>query len=55
MPIRDVVGPRTAVELTSTELLASLSYVERKFDDASIAEYLFGPARPDVPELKEAK
>jgi len=24
MPIRDVVGPRTAVELTSTELLASL-------------------------------
>jgi methylaspartate mutase epsilon subunit len=54
MPIREVVGPRTAVELTSTELLASLSYVERKFDDASIAEYLFG-ARPDgVPELKEA-
>jgi methylaspartate mutase epsilon subunit len=55
MPIRKVVSPGAAVELTSTELLASLSYIERKFDDASIAEYLFGPARPDgVPELKEA-
>ena len=57
MPIREVVRP-AKVELTSTELLASLSYVERKFDDAGIAEYLSGPDRPaagrGVRELKEA-
>jgi methylaspartate mutase epsilon subunit len=54
MPIREVVGSGGSAELTSTELLASLSYVERKFDDASIAEYLFGARSDGVPELKEA-
>jgi methylaspartate mutase epsilon subunit len=57
MPIREVAASAKGVELTSTELLASLSYVERKFDDAGIAEYLAGPRRPagrGVRELKEA-
>jgi methylaspartate mutase epsilon subunit len=57
MPISDVAAPAGAAEFTSAELLTALSYVERKFDDAGLAEYL---AAPDEPadharrELKEA-
>jgi methylaspartate mutase epsilon subunit len=58
MPIGDLVRPTRSVELTSAGLLASLSYVERKFDDASRGEYLLVPV-PLVdgarPELKGAK
>jgi methylaspartate mutase epsilon subunit len=45
MPIRDVVGSTGASELTASELLASLSYVERTFDNASLEqEYRAAPA-----------
>jgi methylaspartate mutase epsilon subunit len=37
MPIRTVVRP-SGVDLTAAGLLASLSYVERKFDDAGLEE-----------------
>jgi methylaspartate mutase epsilon subunit len=40
MPIHDVVRPAGLAELTSSELLAALSYVERRFDNASVEEYL---------------
>lgn len=43
MPIHKVVRPSGSVELTSAGLLDSLSYVERKFDDASLGEYLAEP------------
>ena len=43
MPIRDLVRPTRSVDLTAAGLLASLSYVERKFDDTIIEE------RPTVP------
>jgi methylaspartate mutase epsilon subunit len=57
MPISEVVAPSGAAEFTSAELLTALSHVERKFDDAGLAEYL---GKPDEPadraqrELKEA-
>lgn len=38
MPIRGVVGPTGAGELTAAGLLASLSYVERTFDNASLEQ-----------------
>jgi methylaspartate mutase epsilon subunit len=45
MPIRDVVGPVGSTELTAEGLLASLSYVERTFDSASLEqEYRAAPA-----------
>jgi methylaspartate mutase epsilon subunit len=40
MPIRQVVRPTGSGELTSDGLLASLSYIERKYDNASLEEYL---------------
>ena len=43
--IRDVVGRTGATELTASELLASLSYVERTYDNASLEqEYRAAPA-----------
>jgi methylaspartate mutase epsilon subunit len=57
MPIKAAVSGARAVELTSSALLASLSYVERKFDDAGLAEYLTAPAQQAGRarrELKEA-
>ncbi len=36
MPIRHVVRPTGSAELTASGLLAALSYVERKFDSASL-------------------
>ena len=68
MPIRlkPQPGPGRAVELRSAELLASLSYVERRFDDAALAQYGLdgdglvpcfdapaGPAGRALRELKE--
>lgn len=45
MPIRDVLGRTGATELTASELLASLSYVERTYDSASLEqEYRAAPA-----------
>ena len=46
LPIRSLVRPAAASELTAAGLLESLSYVERKFDDAGLDEYLTGPAQP---------
>lgn len=43
LPIRATAQPAGSVDLTSAELLASLTYVERRFDDAGLAEYLAGP------------
>jgi len=40
MPIRRVTGATGSGELTSDGLLASLSYVERKYDDVSPDEHL---------------
>ncbi len=48
MPIRQVVRPTGSGELTSDELLASLSYVERKYDNASLEEYLAAPVQAAV-------
>lgn len=45
MPIHEVVRPSGAVELTAAGLLASLSYVERKFDNASLGEYRATPVQ----------
>jgi methylaspartate mutase epsilon subunit len=43
MPIHEVVRPTGSVELTAAGLLASLSYVERKFDSASLEEHIKWP------------
>lgn len=43
MPIHDVARPTSSVELTADGLLASLSYVERKFDSASFEEHIRWP------------
>lgn len=48
MPIRQVVRPTGSGELTSAGLLASLSYVERKYDNASLEEYLAVPVQVAV-------
>ncbi len=51
MPIRDVVGSTGSGELTAAGLLASLSYVERTYDNASLErEYRAAPAG-QVPAL----
>jgi methylaspartate mutase epsilon subunit len=58
MPIRQVVRPTTTRELTAAELLASLSYVEHRFDNPSIEEYVAVPiqaAGGAQRELKGAK
>lgn len=58
MPIRRPAGHRDHAELTSAELLTSLSFVERRFDDAGLAEYLdtiAGPIGREERELKGAK
>ena len=50
MPIREVVGPTGSTKLTAAGLLASLSYVERKFDNASLEqEYRAAPAAGQIP------
>ena len=38
MPIRNVVGPTGSAEMTAAGLLASLSYVERSYDSASLEQ-----------------
>lgn len=38
LPIRGVVGPTDSAKLTAAGLLASLSYVERTFDNASLEQ-----------------
>jgi methylaspartate mutase epsilon subunit len=43
MPIHQIVRPAGSGELTAAGLLASLSYVERKYDNASLEEYLVTP------------
>jgi methylaspartate mutase epsilon subunit len=48
LPIRGVVRPTGSGELTSDGLLASLSYVERKYDNASLEEYLAMPVQAAV-------
>ena len=48
LPIRGVVKPTGSGELTSDGLLASLSYVERKYDNASLEEYLAMPVQAAV-------
>jgi len=48
MPIRQFVRPTASGELTSDGLLASLSYVERKYDNASLEEYLAMPVQAAV-------
>jgi methylaspartate mutase epsilon subunit len=45
MPIRHLVRPAGSTELTAAGLLASLSYVERKFDNASLEECLAVPVQ----------
>jgi methylaspartate mutase epsilon subunit len=45
MPIRHLVRPAGSTELTAAGLLASLSYVERKFDNASLEECLAMPVQ----------
>jgi methylaspartate mutase epsilon subunit len=45
LPIRQVVAPTGSGELTSDGLLASLSYVERKYDNASLEENLALPVQ----------
>lgn len=45
MPIHDVVRPTGSVEFTANGLLAALSYVERRFDEAGLEEYLAGPVQ----------
>lgn len=53
MPIRDVVGHTGSGQLTAAGLLASLSYVERTFDNASLEqEYRAAPAG-EVPATDE--
>jgi methylaspartate mutase epsilon subunit len=57
MPLGDVVRQTGHAELTSAELLTSLSYVERKFDSLSLEDYLAVPveaAGRAVPEPKGA-
>ena len=48
LPIREVVRPTGSGELTSDGLLASLSYVERKYDNASLEENLAVPVQAAV-------
>lgn len=48
MPIRQFARPTASGELTSDGLLASLSYVERKYDNASLEEYLAVPVQVAV-------
>ncbi|MGO8896094.1 MAG: methylaspartate mutase [Streptosporangiaceae bacterium] len=48
LPIRGVLKPTGSGELTSDGLLASLSYVERKYDNASLEEYLAMPVQAVV-------
>jgi methylaspartate mutase epsilon subunit len=70
MPIRDLLGPAGAPELGDPELgdpelgvpelsaaglLASLSYVERKFDNASLEEHLAVPVQAAVGARRELK
>src|SRR5262249_42466007 len=55
LPIRHVVRPTGSAELTAAGLLASLSYVERKFDGASLEEYLAGPAPAGTGATGEAR
>jgi methylaspartate mutase epsilon subunit len=38
MPLRNVVGPTGSAEMTAAGLLASLSYVERSYDSASLEQ-----------------
>jgi methylaspartate mutase epsilon subunit len=60
IPLRGVTRPAGSAQLTAAGLLASLSYVERKFDYASLEEDLapglrgVGPG-PWEPELKGVK
>ena len=55
LPIHGVVRPTGSAELTAAGLLASLSYVERKFDGASLEEYLAGPAPAGAGATGEAR
>jgi methylaspartate mutase epsilon subunit len=47
MPIREVVGTTEATKLTAAGLLTSLSYLERKFDNASLEQEYRAAPRPD--------
>src|SRR5262249_30411806 len=55
LPIHGVVRAAGSAELTSAGLLASLSYVERKFDSASLEEYLAEPAPAGAEATGEAQ
>jgi methylaspartate mutase epsilon subunit len=44
LPIHGLVRPMSSAELTAAELLASLSHVQRRFDNASLEEQLAVPA-----------
>jgi len=48
LPIRQVTRPAGTGRLTSGGLLASLSYIERKYDNASLEEYLGVPVQTTV-------
>ncbi|MDX6258663.1 MAG: methylaspartate mutase epsilon subunit, partial [Kribbellaceae bacterium] len=53
MPIRESVGRSGTTKLTAMGLLATLSYVERKFDSASLEqEYQAAPAAEQLPDSK---
>jgi methylaspartate mutase epsilon subunit len=47
MPLPPAAGRTGPADLTSSELLAALSYVERRFDGAGLEEYLSEPVEGD--------
>jgi methylaspartate mutase epsilon subunit len=50
LPIRHIVRPPEHAELTAAGLLASLSYVERRFDSASLEDEYQAPALGSEPD-----
>jgi methylaspartate mutase epsilon subunit len=55
LPLHGVVRPTASAELTAAGLLASLSYVQRKFDSASLEEHLAVPAQAETDAQREPK
>lgn len=55
MPIQETAHPAGSIELTAAGLLASLSYVERKFDNAGIEEHLVVPVSANGGAQRELK
>jgi methylaspartate mutase epsilon subunit len=55
MPIQETARPTGSIELTAAGLLASLSYVERRFDNAGIEEHLVVPISANGGAQRELK